>query len=125
MSTLAKVTGLVQLYPPTPTQPRLHGPLQGAPHQSAGRGPGNSGAEGVGREARRGGGVKVRDERRHRHPLELTGERRREGEDVVHDHVRARLSDRGTGFRGGENDRLVWLQRALAGGERRSRWGRA
>src|SRR5437588_1277930 len=59
----------------------------------------------------------MRDERRDRHPLELAGHRRREGEDVVHDGVRRELGHGGPRLAGGANDRLVWLERSLPGGE--------
>ena len=81
---------------PAPTEPRFERALQRLP-QRAGRAP----CVGAGRPSAYGGnpgapaGIQVRDQRRHRHALELARHRRREREDVVHDHIAARnVSDR-------------------------------
>ena len=56
-------------------------------------------------------GIQVRDQRRHRNPLELARHRRRERQDVVHDDIGPHFRDRTPRNARGTHHRLVHLER--------------
>ena len=102
-----------------PLQAGAHRTVKGSPQRRAERRARPTGAEGVGRQPGRSHRIDVRDEGRARHGLQLGGQRRRQGEDVVHHHVGPRGGHRGPGLGDRSDDRLVGLQRPFLGGEHR------
>jgi hypothetical protein len=110
--------GLVELCAPL-TEPALQRRLEQLPESRPDGAPRQFGTKRVGRESGGSDRVEVGDQRRDRNALELARHRRREREDVMDDHIDGARRDRRARRRGCAENRLVWLQRPLAGGEDR------
>ena len=108
--------GLVELAAPA-LQPGVRHARQPAPQLPPQRRPRPARTQRERRPAALGARIEVGDDRRHRHALELGGQRRRQGQDVGHHRIGGELRHQRPRLARRPQHRLVGLQRPLARGE--------